>query len=139
MTSATWAATFQSKTLKTSSVQRENSSQSLAGTPRSAQMIGMGYSRAISVTTSQCRRRPDLRFTGGDAGDGADDVGRDHHGEDGEEYGAETDSGDGSPTSPLVGVPDPGECDEPCAQRDGRCDQRCPPADNRPQYETNDC
>ena len=48
-------AALQLKAFKMSSVQRENSSQSSAGAPSRAQMTGIGYRRAMSVTTS---RRP---------------------------------------------------------------------------------
>lgn len=47
------SATFQSNTFLTPSAQAENSGQSSRGAPSSAQMIGMGYGRATSVTTSQ--------------------------------------------------------------------------------------
>ena len=46
-------AAFQLKAFKMSSVQLENSSQSSGGAPSSAQMTGIGYWRAMSVTTSQ--------------------------------------------------------------------------------------
>ena len=46
-------ATFQLRILKMSSAQSENSCQSWRGAPSNPLMIGIGYRRAMSATTSQ--------------------------------------------------------------------------------------